>query len=93
MLFCFENMCQTSICISCLADHNKHDVKGVEEKEKELLKKELKLNKMKLEARMNFISEARKNVTDKTDKFVNDLKKTKAEFIRCFDRMIGKSRK
>ena len=42
VLFCFEDTCQKPICISCLEGHNKHDVKGMETKEKELLKKELK---------------------------------------------------
>ena len=87
VLFCFENMCQTSICISCLADHNKHDVKGVEAKEKELLKRDLEF-KMILETRLKLISEAKETVDKKTDTCVNDLRKTKDEFIRCFDKMI-----
>ena len=87
VLFCFENTCQRSICISCLADHNKHDVKGVEEKEKVLLKRDLEF-KMILEKRLKMISEARETVTAKKDKCVNDLKKTKDEFHRCFDKMI-----
>ena len=91
ILHCFEETCKKSICISCLEDHSKHDVKGIDTKEKHLLKKELKLNKMKLEERLKLLAEAGKNVADKTDKFVNDLKKTKDDFIRCFDKLIGKA--
>ena len=91
ILHCFEETCKKSICISCLEDHSKHDVKGIDTKEKQLLKKELKLNNMKLEERLKLLAEAGKNVADKTDKFVNDLKTTKDEFIRCFDKLIGKA--
>ena len=91
ILYCFEAMCKKSICISCLVDHNKHDVKSIDTKEKEFLKEELKLNKTKLEARLNFLLEAGKNAADMTDKCLNYLKKTKDEFVRCFDKQIGKS--
>ena len=87
VLFCFENICRTSICISCLADHNKHDVKGIEVKEKELLKTDLEF-KMILETRLKMISDAKETVEEKTDRCVNYLRKTKDEFIRCFDKMI-----
>ena len=90
-IYCCEESCRKSICPSCLADHNKHDVKGIEIREKDLLKKELKSKKMILEGRVKLLSEAGKNVADKTDKFVNDLQKTGDEFIRCFDNLIGKA--
>ena len=80
-------MCQTPICISCLADHNKHHLKGVEAKEKELLKRDLEF-KMILETRLKLISEAKETVDKKTDTCVNDLRKAKDEFIRYFDQMI-----
>ena len=74
-------------CISCLADHNKHDVKGIEAKEKEFLKRDLEF-KMILETRLKLISEAKETVDERIDKCMNDLRKTKDEFIRCFDKMI-----
>ena len=60
VIYCFEDACQKPICVSCLVDHNKHDVKGIDVREKELLKKELKF-KTVLETRLRLISEAEKN--------------------------------
>ena len=61
-------------------------------KGKELLRKELKY-KIILEARLRLILEAEKNVAGKTDKFVKELKKTKEEFDKCFDRLIEEAEK
>ena len=36
-LYCLDRICQKSICISCMQDHSRHFVRGVEEKEKVLL--------------------------------------------------------
>ena len=56
-------------------------------KGKELLKKELKF-KVILETRLRLNSKTNKDVTDKTDKYVKDLRKTKKDFNRCFNRLI-----
>ena len=79
------------MCPSCLADHNKHDVKGIEIREKDLLKKELKSKKMILEARVEMLSEVGKVVDRETVRCVNYLKKTQDEFTRCFNKLIRKA--
>ena len=78
VLFCFEESCHKPICVSCLTDdHNKHDVKRIETKEKDLLKKELKRVKNNLEAKAQIICEAKECVAQKTDKCVKRLEEAK----------------
>ena len=84
-LYCFDRIFQKSICISCMHDHSRHYVRGVEEKEK-VVTQELKRIKIHLEQKL--ISKADKFVVDKTNECVNDLKKTKQDFDSCFDKMI-----
>ena len=88
ILYCFEDTCQISICVSCLVDHNKHDVKEIEAKEKELLIKELNTIRLDLEARAKIISKAKKKIAKKTGKCVSDLQKAKEVVANVFDRMI-----
>ena len=88
ILFCFEDTCQKPICVSCLVDHNKHDVKEIEAKEKEVLIKELNTIRLDLETRAKIISKAKKKIAKKTGKCVSDLQKAKEAVANVFDRMI-----
>ena len=78
-LFCYEDICCKPICISCLADPNKHDIKRIETREIECFRKELKGIKTNLEAKVKLISEARKCVADKTSKLITTLRKVKKQ--------------
>ena len=78
-LFCYEDICCKPICISCLIDHNKHDIKRIETREIDHFRKELTAIKTNLEAKVKLISEARKHVADRTSKFVATLRKVKKQ--------------
>ena len=84
-LYCFDRICEKSICISCMQDHSRHYVRGVEEKENVVM---LELKMIKIDLEQKLISKADKFVMDKTNECVSDLKKTKQDFDSCFDKMI-----
>ena len=84
-LYCFDRICQKSICISCMQDHSRHYVRGVEEKEKVVMQE---LKRIKIDLEQKLISKADKFVVDKTNECVNDLKKAKQDFNSCFHKMI-----
>ena len=90
-LYCYQDSCCKSICLSCLVDHNKHDVKTIETKERELLKNESQNVKKFLEANVQIVSEAQKYVAQKTDVCVTQLENTKDKIVKYFDKMIKKA--
>ena len=73
-LYCYEDICRKPICLSCIVDHNKHDVKTIETKEMDLLKKESQNIKKSLKAKIQIICEAKKYVAQKTDACVTQLR-------------------
>ena len=82
ILFCFEESCHKPVCVSCLTDHhNKHDVKRIETKEKDLLKKELRRVKNNLEAKVQIICEAKECLAQKTDECVKRLEEAKDKLV------------
>ena len=72
-------------------DHNKHDVKTIETKEVDLLKKESQNVKKTLEAKLHVFFEAKKCVAQRTDICVMQLEKTKDKVVKCIDEMIKKA--
>ena len=92
ILFCFEQICQKAICISCLnVEHKKHEVIEIQEREKEELNKKLNQMKTDLESKVEIISKAKKDIAEKSDSCVNKLRKNKEDFVKCFDNMIEKA--
>ena len=89
VLYCLEDTCQKSICISCMVDHNKHDVVG--DKEREVLRRKVVKIMKNMEAKVNIISKAKKNVLEKTDKCVKELKDTKEEIVKRIDEMVDQA--
>ena len=75
VLYCVEKMCQKAVCISCLVDHKKHEVIDIEEHEKEVLTRKLWKIQTNLEVKVQMISDAKNDVTDKTSTCVRELKK------------------
>ena len=93
ILYCFEESCHKPICVACLTDHhNKHDVKRIETKEKDLLKRKLKRVKNNLETKVQIICEAKKCITQKTDMCVKKLQKTREKVVKCFDKLITEAK-
>ena len=92
ILFCFEESCHKPICISCLVDHNKHDVQRIETKEKDLLKKELKRVKNNLETKMQIICEAKKLVAQNMDKCIQKLETRRENVVKYFDKLITEAK-
>ena len=88
ILFCFEDTCRKPICPSCLVDHTKHDVKGIETKEKEFLMKELETVKSDLEKKVEIVLNALKFVAYQNDKGKQKLRKAKADFGKSIDQQI-----
>ena len=64
ILYCLEDTCQKSICASCMLDHNKHDVVGIKDKEREVLRRKVTKIMKNMEAKVEMISKAGKDVTD-----------------------------
>ena len=93
ILYCFEESCHRPVCVSFLTDrHNKHDVKRIETKEKDLLKKELKRVKNNLEAKVQIICEAKKLVAQKTDKCVKKMEKARDKVVKYHNNLISKAK-
>ena len=92
-LYCLEDVCQMPICVSCLkTDHKGHEFTEIEEHTKEVLIRDVKTILNNLEAKVEMISKAKKDVFEKTDKCMNELNKTKHVLLECiitqFDIMI-----
>ena len=91
-LFCLDPECNRSICRSCLRkDHRGHDITEIEDREKEVLKNEVVKIKMNLEAKVNIISTAKKDIRERTNSVIADLKKTKEEIVSRIDKMISEA--
>ena len=88
ILYCLEDTCQKSICVSCLMDHNKHDVVGVKDKEREVLGRKVTKIMKNMEAKVEMISKAGKDICDKTDLCVKEVEKTKRKVNQYLDNII-----
>ena len=88
-LFCLDSECSKPICRTCLKkQHKKHEITEIEDQEKEVLKKEIVKIKMNLESKVKIISTAKKDITEKRNTVVADLKKKKEEIVSRIDMMI-----
>ena len=88
-MFCLDPGCNKPICRTCFKkEHKRHDVTEIEDKEKEILMKELVKIKMNLESKVEIFSTVKKDITEKTNILIDDLQKRKEEIILLIDRMI-----
>ena len=88
-LFCLDPECKKPICRNCLRkEHKKHEITDIEDQEKDALMNEVMKIKMNLEAKVNIILTAKKDITERTNTVVADLKKTKEEIVSRIDNMI-----
>ena len=85
-LFCLDPECNVPICRTCLKNlHKKHEITEIEDQEKEVLMNEVIKIKKNLEAKVKIISTAKKDIVDRTNAVVADLKK----IISRIDKMIN----
>ena len=88
VLYCTEELCQKSICISCLkTDHAGHKWTEIENQTKEVLLRDVKDIKKNMEAKVEMISKAKRDVFEKTDRCMKELKKTKDELYGCIEQI------
>ena len=91
-LFCLNPECKKPICRTCLRkDHRGHDVTEIEDQEKDALMNEVLKIKMNLEAKVKIITTAKKDITERTNSVIANLKKTKEEIVSRIDMMINEA--
>ena len=77
------------ICRLCLnKDHRKHDVINIEEQEKEVLIRNLMRTDMNLATRVEMMSQAKKNIEERTQSVIEEIKEKKQEFDSHFEKLI-----
>ena len=88
-LFCRTSGCNKPICRICLRkQHKEHDVIDIEEQEKGVLMKELKKILSNLGAKLNILSVAKRDIQEKANAAVEQMKKKKEEIDKVFDKMM-----
>ena len=88
-LFCKEFGCGKPICRLCLRKHHKkHDVVNIEEQEKDVVIRDLMRIDMNLETKVDMMSQAKKNIGERTKSVTEEIKKKKEEFDRYFEKII-----
>ena len=88
-LFCREPGCEMPICRLCLIkDHRKHDVINIEKQEKEVSMRDLMRTDMNLATGVEMMSQAKKNIEERTKSVIKVIKKKKEEFDRHCEKMI-----
>ena len=88
-LFCKEPDCEKPICRLCLRKHHKkHDVVDIEEQEKDVVIRDLMRIDMNLETKVEMMSEAKKNIGERTKSVIEEIKKKKEEFDKHCEKMI-----
>ena len=88
-LFCKETDCGKPICRLCLRKHHKrHDVVDIEEQEKETLMRDLLRIDMNLGTKVQMMSEAKKNIGERTKSVIEEIQKKKEEFYKHCEKMI-----
>ena len=88
-LFCKEPDCGKPICRLCLRKHHKrHDVVDIEEQEKETLMRDLLRIDMNLGTKVEMMSQAKKNIGERTKSVIEKIKTKKEEFDGHFQKMI-----
>ena len=91
-LFCLDPVCNKPICRTCLTkEHRGHDVTEIEDQEKDALMKEVIKIKMNLKAKVKIISTTKKDITERSNAVIADLKKTKEEIVSRVDKMINEA--
>ena len=91
-LFCSEERCQVSICPSCMPFHRKHDVMNIEEKEREDMKKRIDKTEESIRSKKVQLLELMREVGEKGESCVKELKKTKESVDNYFDEMIKEAK-
>ena len=88
-MFCKEPGCNKPICRTCLVEqHKDHDFTKMEEPEKESLMREVVKIKANFETKVKILSDAKKDIEEKTAAVLEDIKKRREEINRYFDKMI-----
>ena len=91
-LFCLDPECKKPICRNCLRkEHKKHEITDIEDQEKDALMNEVMKIKMNLEAKVNIISTAKKDITERTNAVIADLKKKKEAIVSRIDKIISEA--
>ena len=76
------------ICRLCLIkDHRKHDVINIEKQEKEVLIRNL-MRTMNLATGVEMMSQAKKNIEERTQSVIEEIKEKKQEFDSHFEKLI-----
>ena len=90
-LFCLDPVCKEPICRTCLrTKHKRHDVIEIEEQQKDVLIGKVVTIQMNLETKVKMLSEVKRNIDEKTNMVIGEIKKKKEEINREFDKMIKK---
>ena len=88
-MYCGEPECRKAVCRICLrTEHKGHVAFPIEEQEKDVLLKDLKKIKWNLEAKLEMISEARKDIGNRTRVIIEEINGKKDEFNRHFEKMV-----
>ena len=88
-LYCKEPDCGKIICRLCLGKHHKrHNVIAIEEQRKDVLMRDLARIDLNLGTKVEMISEAKKNIGERTQSVIDKIKKKKEEFDRHFEKII-----
>ena len=87
-LFCTEEACKKQICLSCLRQHKKHEVVGIEEETRLQLHQNINITEKKLEATVTNAQTIRQQIRLKTETFISEVKKRRNEITETFDEMI-----
>ena len=91
-MFCSEAECNEPICRTCLRkEHKNHDFTDIEEREKENLTNEVVKLKKHLETKLKMMSDAKKNIDEKTKAVLEEIKKKKEQVVSLFDKMINET--
>ena len=81
-LFCLEPECNKPICRTCLKkEHKKHEITEIEDREKEVLLRDVVKVRKNLEAKIEIFSATKKDATERRNVVVSDLKKTREEIF------------
>ena len=90
-LYCKEPDCGKIICRLCLGKHHKrHNVIAIEEQRKDVLMRDLARIDLNLETKVKIMSQAKKNMEERTKSVIEEIKKKKEEFDRHYEMIIEK---
>ena len=88
-MFCLEPECNKPICRTCLKKkHKKHEITEIEDREKQVLSRDVVKIRNNLEAKVEIISASKKDITERRNVALSELKKIKEEIVSWIDRLI-----